>query len=83
VIPPYSMLIQWSEEDHVFIVTLPEFDHAKTHGETYERAVKQGKELIESFVMWNRQDGKPLPPPNLFDYEDSRAAENLAAAGER
>jgi predicted RNase H-like HicB family nuclease len=70
MIPRYSMVIQWSEDDQVFIVTLPEFDYAKTHGETYERAIKQAKELIESFVMWHEQDGKPLPPPKLFDYDE-------------
>ena len=83
MIPPYSMVIQWSDEDEVFIVTLPEFDGAKTHGETYERAVKQARELIESFVMWYHQDGKPLPPADLFNYEESEAAESLTTVGER
>ena len=63
------MLIQWSDEDEVYIVTLPEFDNAKTHGETYEKAAKQGRLLIESFIMWNEQDGDPLPEPNKFDLE--------------
>ena len=62
----YSMLIQWSEEDQAFIVTLPEFDCAKTHGETYAKAVNQGKSLIESFFMWYEQDGKALPEPALY-----------------
>jgi predicted RNase H-like HicB family nuclease len=32
----YSILIQWSEEDGVFIASLPEWGaYAKTHGETY------------------------------------------------
>jgi predicted RNase H-like HicB family nuclease len=63
------MLIQWSDEDAVYIVTLPEFGDARTHGETYEKAAKQGRLLIESFVMWYRQDGKPLPEPHKFDVE--------------
>src|SRR5689334_16002896 len=45
----YSMLIQWSDEDAVFVVTLPEFGDAHTHGDTYEKAAKQGRLLIESF----------------------------------
>jgi len=57
------MGIRWSDEDEAFIVTLPEFDDAKTHGDTYEEAVRQGKSLIESFIMWYRQDGKELPKP--------------------
>ena len=63
------MLIQWSDEDDAFIVTLPEFQNAHTHGETYEKAAKQGRLLIESFIMWYRQDGKALPEPNRFDVE--------------
>jgi predicted RNase H-like HicB family nuclease len=62
------MLIQWSDKDDAFIVTLPEFDDAKTHGDTYEEAVRQGKDLIESFIMWFGQDGKPLPEPAKFRY---------------
>jgi predicted RNase H-like HicB family nuclease len=67
------MLIRWSDEDQVYIVTLPEFDNAKTHGETYEKAAKMGRELIESFVLWNKQDGKPLPPPRKFVFEQEHA----------
>ena len=65
----FSMLIQWSDEDQVFIVTLPEFENARTHGETYEKAARQGRLLIESFIMWYEQDGKPLPAPSLFDFD--------------
>ncbi len=37
----YSMLIQWSEEDQVFVVSLPEFGRfAKTHGEPMKRRRK-------------------------------------------
>ena len=60
------MLIQWSDEDECFIVTLPEFDNARTHGDTHEQAVRMGKELIESFFMWYEQDGKPLPDPCVY-----------------
>ena len=35
----YSMIIQWSDEDQVYIVHLPEFGpYAQTHGSTYEEA---------------------------------------------
>lgn len=63
------MLIRWSDEDEVFVVTLPEFDDATTHGETYERAARQGRLLIESFIMWYGQDGKDLPEPQMFSLE--------------
>ncbi len=36
----YSMVIQWSEEDQLFLVHLPEFgcQQFHTHGRTYEEA---------------------------------------------
>jgi predicted RNase H-like HicB family nuclease len=67
------MVIRWSDEDKVFIVRLPEFENALTHGDTYAEAAKHGQELIESFIMWHGQDGKPLPEPRLFDLENDRS----------
>jgi len=64
------MLIQWSDVDEGFIVTLPEFGNAKTHGETYEKAARQGRLLIESFVMWYEQDGKPLPEQQTVSMDE-------------
>ena len=62
----YSMVIQWSDEDHAYMVSIPEFPGNFTHGETYEEAVKQGRDLIESLIMWAQQDGQPLPEPQVF-----------------
>jgi predicted RNase H-like HicB family nuclease len=70
--PQYSMVIRWSEVDEVFMVRLPEFENALTHGDTYAEAAKNGQELIESFMMWYGQDGKPLPKPFLFDMDKGR-----------
>jgi len=57
------MVIQWSDDDQTFIVTLPEFQNAQTHGDSYEEAVKQGRDLIDSFIAWYREDGRDLPEP--------------------
>ncbi len=64
--PRYSMVIQWSDEDQAYIVSIPEFPGNLTHGDTYEEAVKQGEDLIESLILWAQQDGKPLPQPHVF-----------------
>ena len=61
------MMINWSDQDECFIVTLPEFNHARTHGETYEKAAREGRLLIESFLMWYEQDGKAQPEPLIAD----------------
>ena len=61
------MVIQWSDEDQVFIVTLPEFLGCKTHGESYEDAVKNGREIIELLIETYEADGRPLPEPLKHD----------------
>jgi len=60
----YSMVIQWSDEDGLFLVTLPEFGSCRTHGKTYEEAAKNGREVLELLVEDYRELGRPLPEPN-------------------
>jgi predicted RNase H-like HicB family nuclease len=62
----YSMIIEWSDEDDAFIVTTPELPGCRTHGATYNEAVQQGQDAIESWVDANIAWGRPIPPPKLF-----------------
>lgn len=64
----YSMLIQWSDEDNSFIVSLPEFSHCKTHGETYVEAVQNGQDMIESLIEFYQHERKTLPQPQTFTF---------------
>jgi predicted RNase H-like HicB family nuclease len=66
MICPYSMLIQWSDEDQVYIVSLPEFGSCKTHGSTYEEAAKNGREVLELLLDDYQALGHDLPPPAKF-----------------
>ncbi len=59
----YSMYIQWSAEDSVYIVTVPELPGCMTHGKTYEEAVQQGQDAIASWIMVAKELGRPVPPP--------------------
>jgi len=62
----YSMIIQWSDEDNKFIVTIPEFVSATTHSDTYEEAVKNGKEVIELCIEVEQALGASLPQPWVY-----------------
>ncbi len=64
----YSMVIEWSDEDNAFIVTVPELVGCRTHGQTYEEAVKNGQEVLEMFVMIAYGVGDYLLSPNKFVY---------------
>jgi predicted RNase H-like HicB family nuclease len=65
----YSMLIQWSEEDAAFLVTLPEWEgrvlNPVTHGDTYEEAVANGRLVLQDLVMISQERGQPLPVPRV------------------
>ncbi|WP_019506758.1 type II toxin-antitoxin system HicB family antitoxin [Pleurocapsa sp. PCC 7319] len=62
----YSIVIQWSNEDECYIVSLPEFGkYARTHGDTYEEAVKNAQEVLELLI----EDNNNLPQPNIYESE--------------
>ena len=62
----YSMLIQWSDEDEAYIVTVPELPGCKTHGSTYEEAVQQGKDAIETWILFLKDVGEVIPEPEKY-----------------
>lgn len=65
----YSMLIEWSNEDQAYLVTLPEWADRvimpATHGDTYGEAVQQGQEVLKLLVDTAKRDGEPLPSPRV------------------
>jgi predicted RNase H-like HicB family nuclease len=60
------MLIQWSDEDEAYIVTVPELPGCKTHGNTYEEAVQQGKDAIETWLLFLNDIGEVIPEPEKY-----------------
>lgn len=61
----YSMLIQWDSEDEIYIVSVPELPGAKTHGKTYEEAIKNALDVVELWIDAAKKDGRPVPPPRV------------------
>ena len=60
----YTIIIQWSKEDQVFVVTLPEFgEYAHTHGSNYQEALNNATEVLELLVETYKTKGKRLPDP--------------------
>ena len=68
--PHYSMLIQWSDEDQAYLVTLPEWEGRVfgpvTHGDTYEQAVRNGREAMAALIASAEKHGESLPLPRVF-----------------
>ncbi len=66
------MHIQWSDEDNCYLVHLPEFanelQHWRTHGDTYEEAAKNGREVLEMLIEDYQAKGEPLPQPATLQH---------------
>lgn len=59
----YELIIYWSEEDHAFIVEVPELPGCMADGETYEQAVANAKIVIGQWIETAHELGKPIPEP--------------------
>jgi antitoxin HicB len=60
----YTIIIQWSNEDNCFVVSLPEFKDVMqpvTHGDTYQEALDNAQEVLELLIESYQEEGKALP----------------------
>jgi predicted RNase H-like HicB family nuclease len=64
------MTIQWTDEDQLFLVTIPEFSDRVvmpcTHGKTREEAIHYGEEVIEMYLEARQAEEKPVPAPSTL-----------------
>ncbi len=72
----YSIVIEWSDEDETYVVTLPEFPGCHTHGATREEALEHAQEVLELLIESNREWESPLPLPKLFQVEEFEGAQS-------
>lgn len=67
----YSMLIQWSDEDGVYVVSFPEFKRGPMiHGKSYEQAAKRGAHVLADLLADLQEVGVPLPAPDIYNVPD-------------
>lgn len=63
-------MIEWSDEDQAYLVTLPEWAGEvmmpATHGDTYAEAAANGQQILDLLVTSAREEGRPLPAPRVF-----------------
>jgi antitoxin HicB len=64
----YSVIIQWSEEDRAYVVTLPEWGGCHTLGATYEEAARNAREVLEMLINDEISAGNELPTPHEFQF---------------
>ena len=61
--PHYAIIIDWSDADQAFLVTVPDLPGCRTHGATYTEAARKGQDAIDGWVELQLADGRPLPAP--------------------
>ncbi len=64
----YSVIIQWSQEDQVYVATLPEWGGCHTHGATYTEAAKAAEEALASLIDGEEGEGRSPPAAHEFMY---------------
>lgn len=66
----YSMILEWSDEDNLYLVTIPEFRDLVlmpcTQGKTRTEAIHNGEEVIEMYLESWQAEGIPSPQPHLL-----------------
>lgn len=68
--PHYSMMIQWDPNDRIYVVTAPEVAGRTSHGATYEEAIREGQDAIETWLATARAYGDSIPPPRVRAWRD-------------
>jgi len=59
----YEVIIYWSEEDHAFIVEVPELPGCMADGATYQEALANAQVIIDEWIETARELGRPIPEP--------------------
>lgn len=59
----YELIIYWSEADQAFIVEVPELPGCMADGASYEEALANVKEVIESWIATAQELGRSVPKP--------------------
>lgn len=59
----YVVNVIWSEEDKAYVAQAPELPGCSSHGATYETAIKNIQEAIESWIEGAKESGFKIPEP--------------------
>lgn len=59
----YQIVMDWSEQDSCYVVTIPAWQHTQTHGATLEEAGANAREVLSLLISTAQRHGEPIPAP--------------------
>jgi predicted RNase H-like HicB family nuclease len=59
----YALVIEWSQEDDTFVVSVPDLPGVHTHGAIREKAATMGNEVVALCIAAARSRNESLSPP--------------------
>jgi predicted RNase H-like HicB family nuclease len=62
----YQMILSWSDEDHAWIVIVPELPGCFADGPTPQEAIDNAQEVIGIWIKTAQEDGEQIPEPQHF-----------------
>jgi antitoxin HicB len=57
------MVVLWSKEDGCYVVTIPAWQNARTHGATLSEATGNARQVLEMLIDSAQRHHEPIPPP--------------------
>jgi predicted RNase H-like HicB family nuclease len=61
----YAMIIEWSDEDEAYLVSIPDLPGTHSHADTPAEAAREGERLIEEWLEIAREHGWAIPQPSV------------------
>jgi len=59
----YEMIVYWSQEDHAYIVEVPELPGCMADGPIYPEAVSNAEVVIGEWIETAKELGRSIPQP--------------------
>ena len=61
----FHVLVEWDQEDHVWVTFVPALNGLSTFGETRDEALASTQEAIEGYLEAAAKEGIAIPPEDI------------------
>jgi DNA-binding transcriptional regulator YiaG len=76
----YALVVEWSPEDDVYVVSIPDIPGIHTHGATRAEAATAGEEVLALWLSARRRSGHHVPRPRFNARYATKALPTLSEA---